>query len=203
VSDGDPQHFVDIVCLSLGYHIEGPKDGVFTGALARVLGALGQRGVQVVASAGNDATTRPTYPAALTQATKLPPTPLVSVGSLNPNRTRSIYSNDATWVTDWEVGTGVVSTLPAFDGGKNPTVGIPRPGRATRESLDPDDFSGGVHRPGGFARWSGTSFAAAAFAARIAQAMLSTAAAGTLLAIDPTSAGQRAAAALKACRGLP
>ena len=57
---------VDVLNLSLGYYHETPEDGRFSTQLFDVLRALRARKVVVVCSAGNDATDRPTFPAALT-----------------------------------------------------------------------------------------------------------------------------------------
>jgi hypothetical protein len=179
-----PRPEVDVICLPLGFEFES-KDATFTKWLGEVLGDLGDRGVQVVASAGNDSTDQPTYPAAFAVADKQPRTPLVSVGALNPNgRTRAHYSNYGEWVTDWAVGTSVVSTFPLVDGVANPELG----GGGTWESVDPDDFTSG------FSRWSGTSFAATAFASMFGQALLTP---EVLAAQTPE---ERAEIALRACR---
>lgn|SRR5262245_12771255 len=178
----DPGRYVDVVCLPLGYMSEA-KDANFTKWLGEVLGDLGERGVQVVASAGNDGTDELVYPAAFVLTDKRPRTPLIGVGALNPNgRKRAHYSNYGEWVTDWAVGTSVVSTFPLIDGPANPELG----GEGNWESVDPDDFTGG------FARWSGTSFAATAFAGMLVQALLKT---------DPAlRKDARAEIALRACR---
>jgi ferredoxin len=131
------------------------------------LGELGQRDIVVVAAAGNDGEPYPVYPAAFAVAPQQPRTPLVSVGALNTNgRTRAEFSNYGDdlyghWVTAWEVGTSVVSTFPPVDGAARPE--LVSEGEGNRESADPDDFTGG------FARWSGTSFAATIYAAKLAQ----------------------------------
>jgi subtilisin family serine protease len=154
-----------VICLPLGYKSEA-KDANFTKWLGEVLGDLGSDGVRVVASAGNDGTDELVYPAAFVLTNKQPPTPLVSVGALNPNgRTRAHYSNYGNGVTDWAVGTSIVSTFPLVDGAANAELG--GEGRES-ESVDPDDFTGG------FARWSGTSFAATALAGKLTQALLKT-----------------------------
>jgi hypothetical protein len=179
----DPRPFVNVICLPLGYTSES-KDANFTKWLGEVLGDLGNDDVRVVASSGNDGTDEPVYPAAFVLASKQPRTPLVSVGALNPNgRTHAHYSNYGDWVTDWAIGTSIVSTFPLIDGGAYAELG--GEGRDS-ESVDPDDFTGG------FARWSGTSFAATAFAGMLAQALLKT---------DPAlSPDERAEIALRACR---
>ena len=171
LADQDPRPDIDVVCLPLGYEFES-KDQKFADWLRRVLGQLGDSGVRVVASAGNDGTDRPTYPAAYAVAENLPTTPLVSVGALNPNGSRAHYSNYGEWVTDSAIGTTVVSTFPLLDTTASPPT------------------------IGGFSRWSGTSFAAAAFASMLGRALLTT---GALvdLALTPD---QRADIALSACR---
>jgi hypothetical protein len=186
-ADQDPRPYVDVISLPLGYEFEF-KDRKFADWLRRVLGELGELGVQVVASAGNEGKDAETYPAAFAVAKNLPGTPLVSVGALNPNgRTRANYSNHGDWVTDWAIGTSVVSTFPLIDGPASPEIGSES---RDVESVDPDDFTGG------FSRWSGTSFAATAFAAMLGQALLTT---GALA--DPTlTAHERAKVALVACR---
>jgi Subtilase family len=180
----DPGHYVDVVCLPLSYEFE-PKDQKFARFLGDILGELGERGIRVVASAGNEGTDRPTYPAAFAAAENPPRTPLVSVGALNPNgRKRAYYSNYGDWVTDWAVGTSVVSTFPLVDGAANAELG----GEGSWESVDPDDFTGG------FARWSGTSFAATAFAGMLGQAL------ATPEALAARGSHERAETALRACR---
>jgi hypothetical protein len=163
---GECQLPVDVVCLPLDFTPVLPGDVKVLGWLGTVLGALGHLGVQVVAAAGNDGRDHPTYPAAFATADSALETPLISVGALNPNGTsRAYYSNFGEWVTDWAVGTSVVSCFPAVDGGANPELGPVDRERPPGESVDPDDFTGG------FARWSGTSFAAAVIAGRLADAL--------------------------------
>jgi subtilisin family serine protease len=183
----DPRRSVDVICLPLGYEFKS-KDKTFAGWLGKVLEELGECGVRIVAAAGNDGTDEATYPAAFAVSKSLPSTPLVSVGALNPNRrTRAHYSNHGAWVTDWAVGTSVVSSFPLIDGGAYAELG--GEGRES-ESVDPDDFTGG------FSRWSGTSFAAAAFASMLGQALVTTGA----LADAALKPHQRAELALRACR---
>lgn len=160
VSSG--RHAIDVVCLTLTYQPAVPEDMTFISWLGRILGELGQLGVRVVAAAGNDGTDEPNYPAAFADAGNPPATPLVSVGAYNPNGTTvSYYSNHGSWVTTFAVGTSLVSTFPKVDSGARPELGSPTLSTRT-ESIDPDDFTGG------FARWSGTSFAAAVYAAHLA-----------------------------------
>jgi subtilisin family serine protease len=181
----DPGHYVDVICLPLGYEYES-KDQKFARFLGDILGELGMRDIRVVAAAGNEGTDRPTYPAAFAVAENPPRTPLVSVGALNPNgRTRAHYSNHGDWVTDWAVGTSVVSAFPLIDGPASAELGSER---RDAESVDPDDFTGG------FSRWSGTSFAATALAGMLGQALL------TPEALAAQTPQERAELALLACR---
>ena len=135
-------------------------------------------GVVVVAAAGNFATRRKFYPAAFaTPPTAENPMPVISVGALNPNGTKAMFSDDGPWVTAWAAGAAVVSTYPIdIDASRTPELRIPvnrePPGTLPpgREALDPDDFSGG------WAVWSGTSFSTPYLAALIARSLLTGAA---------------------------
>jgi subtilisin family serine protease len=124
--------------------------------------------VTVVAAAGNFSTRRHFYPAAFSTLPTPGPVPLISVGALNPNGTRALFSDGGRWVKAWAKGASVVSTYP-YDirGHVSPPIKMKE-----REGLDSDDYSGG------FAVWSGTSFAAPLLAAHIARQLLADAEAG-------------------------
>ena len=63
--DGEPGgHPIDVLSLSLGYYHETPEDELFDPTMYDILRELGECGVAVVCSAGNDATARPVFPAA-------------------------------------------------------------------------------------------------------------------------------------------
>ncbi|MEO7234726.1 MAG: S8/S53 family peptidase, partial [Lapillicoccus sp.] len=113
---GRPDEIVDVMSLSLGYYHESPEDVLYTSALARTLEQLGRLGVCVVASAGNDSTTNPMFPAGLAPAgghgARRGAVPLVSVGALNPNGTVALFSNDGDWVSCRRPGAAVISTFP-------------------------------------------------------------------------------------------
>ncbi len=86
----------------------------------------------------------------------------MSVGALNPSgHSVALFSNVGPWVKVYAPGAAVVSCSPAFVGG---TQALTRADAhdLRRETIDPDDYRGG------FAVWSGTSFAAPFVAARIA-----------------------------------
>lgn len=161
---GDPADMIDILSISIGYYCETLQDEAETTEFARLLGALSDLGVLVVAAAGNNATTRPFFPAALATA---PPAgggqPVLSVGALNPNGTKAFFSNQAPWVHAWATGAAVVSTFPKLRGSTGPARAIRE---LDRESLDPDDFSSG------FALWHGTSFAGPHAAAVLANKLV-------------------------------
>ena len=170
----DMTKMVDVLSLSLGYFSETePKK--FTSGLRDVIDVLLGLGVAVVAAAGNYATSRRFYPAAFAELA--PPAgvpPLVSVGALNPNGSRAMFSDGGRQVTAWASGAIIISTFPTdIQGSRTPElktrahpdnklpkdVTLPR----DRESLDPDDYRGG------FAAWSGTSFSAPLLAAHLAR----------------------------------
>jgi hypothetical protein len=175
-------HPVDVVVLSMGYYHEQPLDDWDQTVLAQTLEKLGEVGVIVVAAAGNDATSRPMYPAAFAPSAdgrtgswaRPDRVPLVSVGASNPGGgSAAMFSNSAPWVRAWEPGASLVSTMPiTFHGGLPPSARTLDPNRHIRESIDPDDYSPG------FAVWSGTSFAAPVLGGKFAAALLDASAVG-------------------------
>ena len=164
-------HPIDILSLSMGYYHETPQDLQFDPTMYAILQRLIATGTVVVCSAGNDGTARPMFPAAfapwLDGNGPVPQpaegVPVISVGALNPNlSTDALFSNAGPWVRAYAPGALLMSTLPVtFQGGLEPTNRLEAYQRV-RETVDPDDFSGG------FATWSGTSFAAPLMAGRIA-----------------------------------
>jgi hypothetical protein len=186
---GSADQFVDVVLLSLGFYSATPH---LRPMLWYILNALTSRGVAVVASAGNDATSRRCYPAAwATDKRWSGPLTICSVGALNPNGTRAIFSNQdddlsrPDWVTAWEPGVAIVSTFPKMRGSRSAAL---KNVDYRRESFDPDDFSHG------FGLWRGTSFAAAVKAAKLARDLLST---SSLASVDQRSTQDRMLRMLK------
>jgi len=170
LTQGNADDVFDVVSLSVGYYHEEPGDESTDPVLAGVLQELGAWGVAVVASAGNDATTAPFHPASFAgQSSGLSPdrVPLVSVGALNPNGSSAHFSNSGSWVSCERAGVEVVSTVPThLEGSAQAGQGSDHLGQ-DRMALDPDDFTGG------FATWSGTSFAAPVFAGQLAEHLAS------------------------------
>jgi len=165
-------HAIDVLSLSMGYYHETPEDLLFDPTMYDLLEMMGECGTVVVASAGNDATARPMYPAAFAPwsdgggvSTRPECLPVISVGSLNPDDSTALFSNSGPWVRAYQPGAAIVSTIPPFQGGLEPMARTTAFGRE-REAIDPDDFSGG------FAVWSGTSFAAPLLAGRLASHLL-------------------------------
>jgi hypothetical protein len=200
---GDVAAQVDVVSLSLGYFSESPRDVAFTSGLHTVIDVLRGLGVVVVAAAGNYSTTRRFYPAAFARPSPADQVPLISVGALNPNGTKALFSNDGQWVRAWADGAAVVSTFPVdINGSRMPPVRVParpRPGKRSvdREALDLDDFRLG------FATWSGTSFSAPLLAGILAAQLLENAVDESGLALDEPgeeAARMRTVAALTAMR---
>jgi len=195
-------HPIDVLSLSMGYYHETPQDELFDLTMYAILEELARNGVVVVCSAGNDATSRPAFPAAFCRWSDgngpipFDPAiaPIVSVGALNPNRTDALFSNAGPWVQTYLPGAAVVSTMPAFRGGYEPVARTSAFGRV-REAIDPDDFQGG------FAVWSGTSFSAPILAGDIAAALVdhSVGRSGSESAADAVAV---AWAAVTTCTGL-
>lgn len=179
---GNQDYLVDIVTLSLGYYDEHSHNEFFTSALQQIVEKLGELGVLAIAAAGNDATRTPLYPAGFAprqtaegRAPRYSDTaalPLVSVGALNPDLpiaqpagpgTVAAFSNEGPWVTCYRPGANLVSTMPTtYNGSMQPYLAIRPSGRPARAGIDPDNYVGG------FAVWSGTSFAVGVLAGEVA-----------------------------------
>jgi len=195
---GSMAEMVDVVSLSLGYFDESTGDVAYSCGLWEIIALLLDMGVAVVTAAGNYSTRRRFYPAAFS----LQPSavPVISVGALNPNGSKALFSDGGRWVRAWAAGAAVVSTYPDdVNGSLTPQVRVQtHPGRLSpeagrpddREALDPDDFRGG------FAAWSGTSFAAPLIAAHVAARLLDQASAPSLDQPGAGAAADRTLAAL-------
>lgn len=188
---------VDVLNLSFSYYHESPEHGPVQEELYALLRRIRGAGCVVVCSAGNDATDRPAFPAALydwpdsdvsiVEKASDGLAPHVAVGALNPSdNSVALFSNLGAWVGVYAPGVAILSTLPVvFDGGVQ-AGSSSAAHRRRRETLDIDDFRGG------FAVWSGTSFAAPLVAGRIARRLgeLAASSGHTVL-----SAGERGEAA--------
>jgi subtilisin family serine protease len=199
---------IDVVSLSLGYFSESAADVAYTSGLCRVIDTLLEMGVVVVAAAGNYSTSRKFYPAAFAARPAAPRrAPLISVGALNPNGSKALFSDGGRWINAWAPGAAMISTFPTdVNGSREPEVsmaahpadaipaGPPLP--AERAALDPDDYSSG------FAAWSGTSFSAPQVAAQIAREMLAGGAANPSLRLDQGGAAAALHRVTQALRAL-
>jgi hypothetical protein len=134
-----PKH--DLLNLSFGGYTLGDMN-LFATALA----GLRARGTVVVASAGNDATQRPCYPAAFDD--------VIGVAALGPSGP-AVFSNYGDWVQACAPGVDLVSTFFTKTQGPEPApAGYP----------EPDKYKG-------WACWSGTSFSAPVVVAALAREM--------------------------------
>jgi subtilisin family serine protease len=165
-------------------------------------------GVVVVAAAGNYATSRRFYPAAFADRPACAEhAPLISVGALNPNGSKALFSDGGRWIRAWASGAAMISTFPTdINGSRDPAISLPaHPANtmpagpslpAERAALDPDDFSSG------FAAWSGTSFSAPQVAAQITRSLLAGAATDPALRLDRPGAQAAVDRATRALRDL-
>jgi subtilisin family serine protease len=179
---GPSSAFVDVICLAIGYREEpGEQDEHHTQQVKQVIRDLCRRGVLMVTAAGNRSDPldipgqpalhelppcdTPVLPASLA-ANPDPPDglPIIAVGANLPDGAPADFSPKEPWVKHREVGYNVSSTVPIVDPDVNPwwtdLIAKVTPGKPVE------------HFVRGFGRGSGTSFAAAKFAGRLAQAML-------------------------------
>jgi subtilisin family serine protease len=125
----------DVIVMSLGAYTGDDRPPPLTDTLVANVGP----GTVVVASAGNNSSPRPQFPAALPG--------VVAVGALDSTG-RAWFSNFGSWVDACAPGVDVLSTY-----------------------LFHEEKAGPARTFNGYARWSGTSFAAPKVAAAIAREM--------------------------------
>jgi len=136
---------IDIVLMAFGRQADPGEPDLAN--LEAPIKKLSDRGVRIVASAGNDGSESPVYPAAFAAKQDLK---VVSVGALATPTERAPYSNSGPWVHQGGKGTNVRSIMPLTTKGTG------------EESTAELAGAGPAPHPGdGYAWWSGTSFAAA------------------------------------------
>ena len=159
----------DVLILSMGGFAVKPgtlglKDAV-TGApvvptaLRSALVALVQRlpGLVIVASAGNDGTVDPCYPAAFTlDSDRAFATHIVAVSAVDLSGHRASFANYGPWVSASALGTSLRSIYA----------------EGTEHPLNEPDMAPETFRGPSYARWSGTSFSAPIVAGAIAQEIM-------------------------------
>jgi hypothetical protein len=146
---------VDIVLMAFGRQADH-GDGDLAD-LREAISGLSHR--RVVASAGNDSSDHTVYPAAFAAEKGLP---VVSVGAFTTPTERAPYSNYGPWVREWRRGTNLISTMPLT------TADIGESRVEEQAGFRTPDVSATGN---GYAWWSGTSFAAALYAAGLARQM--------------------------------
>ena len=131
------RRMVDVVSLSFGYFSESAADKVVTSGLWQAIKVLLDLGVVVVAAAGNFATSRKFYPAAFAlEPAPAGQVPVISVGALNPNGTKAMFSNDGHWVTAWASGAAWSAPTPSTStAAAAPSSGSRQPGAMPPASL--------------------------------------------------------------------
>lgn len=150
---------VHVLNLSLSFYHETPDDQATLSKVKALLEDIRDLDCVVVCSAGNEASDRKTTPASLSGN--------VAVGALNPpGDSVALFSNFGPWVDVYAPGVSLVSTLPTgFEGSTQPGTRDETEQKLRRSTLDADAFGGG------FAVWSGTSFAAGVVSGAVARAI--------------------------------
>jgi Subtilase family len=148
---------VDIVLMAFGT----PADATDSDQIKLNAAMLGLGGVQFVCSAGNQGSDRTVYPAAFAVDKQLNVASVGAVAVGAPTE-RAPYSNYGPWVTKWRNGTNIISLAPLT------TKALDDKEADARAGLVPYTVSKTGY---GYAWWSGTSFAAALYAAELAKRM--------------------------------
>jgi hypothetical protein len=127
---------LDVVCMAFGARLEAGETP--PAAVREKLKVLSDRGVRLVAAAGNAGTDEKIYPAAFAPEIDN----LDSVGAGVSEDDRDYYSGYGDWVTHWRNGTAT-SVMPGRPADQNPEPTAPE------------------FRETAWAQWLGTSFATA------------------------------------------
>ena len=98
---------VDVVQMSFGREVHKDDDTRLLDKIKELLGQLAGRGVQLVASAGNNGTEERCYPAAFAAEG----IDMHSVGSGSSEDDHDIFSNHGSWVHDWFPGADQIGPL--------------------------------------------------------------------------------------------
>jgi serine protease len=204
------ESFVDVVCLAVGYRRgpDGDDDPHHTAKIEGFCRELGKRGVLLVAAAGNrlDGSDHGcVHPAALAKpATEFP---IVAVGATDESGKWADFSARTCVSRRWR-GTDVVSAFPVV------TIELDKARQDEYGSVwvDPDSDLDVVQETpvvtdtldftDGYARGSGTSFAAAGFAGRVARAMYEDAERSSPEDDDADAARERVRRAMEVAGGL-
>jgi Subtilase family len=160
LADYAHDHPVDVVLMAFGRRRESPQDLGLDQVRKAISRVAAVPGLKIVASAGNDGSTEPVYPAAFAVDSDLSSS-MVSVGSRLSDSEWAPYSNYGPWVLEARNGTNTISTHPqTFHGAGHDQMAQP-------PITDIHDM---FLAPNGYAWWSGTSFAAAIYAGQLAAA---------------------------------
>jgi subtilisin family serine protease len=138
----------DIVNLSFAGYTD---DDTTPPAIAEAIATLLAEGVVVVAAAGNDGTCRPAWPAATDG--------VIGVAALDDDGP-AWFTNHGQWVQACAPGVDVLSCFFDYAGGSADPA-TTRPAGGPDNAVQPDDS--------GWAKWSGTSFAAPIVAGALAR----------------------------------
>lgn len=146
---------VDVVLMAFGRKVEnGDDDTESARQVKEAIRGLAAENIRVVMSAGNGRSADPVFPAS---SARTAGRHVASVGGGTSRYLKEEYSSWGEWVTDWRLGGEVISLMPMTPESDESDV-------APVDSVEVAPVAMGE----GYAKWSGTSFSAARFAAEYA-----------------------------------
>jgi hypothetical protein len=198
--------FVDVVCLAVGYRHAPDANEHHADRIKAILCKFEERGVLLVCAAGNrpeaDRTDHDVevYPAAL--ADTQTEFPIVAVRATTLDGRPADFNVEGGWATREWVGDAVVSAFPKVTADRVWIFAGPGEVSDVDEVARlPEGDRAAMTFASGYAVGRGSSFAAAGFAGRVAQAMLDEAGPGGLADLDPAAAKKRVIKAMATAGG--
>jgi subtilisin family serine protease len=158
LADNQGRVRTDLVLMAFGRRRQEPDDPALD-EVKKAISLLAGYGTKIVASAGNDGSALPVYPAAFAVDPDLSES-VISVGALASPTQWAPFSDYGPWVREARKGAGIISALPQT------TSSVGELQVSAKQAFDDLVMK---RTQDGFAWWTGTSFAAALFAGQCAR----------------------------------